>query len=140
MSPLPMMHCTSLYRAPPLDSPLLYNPQLVTSGGQDWRCVQTYSLDCLIVQGPLPVLTSGGWLLKRVWWESKITLHTPFNTFDIHSITVLTMYFELLLTPSTYIAFDQLFIVKYSISHLRHQSVSFILFTLSILIQSIRIT
>ena len=60
------------------------------------------------------------------------------DTFDIHSITTLTVYFELLSTsltyiaynpysvfelfstPSTYIAFDQLFIVQYSISHLWH--------------------
>ena len=46
-----------------------------------------------------------------VFWVS-------FDTFSIHSITALTVYFELLLTPSTYIAFDQLFIAQYSISHL----------------------
>ena len=43
-----------------------------------------------------------------------------FDTFDIHFITALTVYVELLLTPSTYIAFDQVFIVQYSISHFRH--------------------
>ena len=52
-----------------------------------------------------------------------------FNTFNKHSITALTVYFELLSTPSTYIAFDQFFIVQYIISHLQHlwhQSISFI--------------
>ena len=50
--------------------------------------------------------------------HSITALTVYFDTFNIHSITALEVYFELPLTPSTYIAFDQLFIVQYSISHL----------------------
>ena len=55
-------------------SPPLYRaslPLIVTSGGQDWRQVQTCSLEDLIVQGPLLVLTSGRCLLKNVRWASQ---------------------------------------------------------------------
>ena len=64
------------------------------------------------------------WLnIKKVM---SIYVVSPYSVFwvsfdtDIHSITALTVYFELLLTPLTYIASDQLFIVQYSISHLWH--------------------
>ena len=47
----------------PFTGPQSY-PPLMTSGGQDWKSVQTCSLEDLTVQGYPPVLTSGVWLLK----------------------------------------------------------------------------
>ena len=44
------------------------SPLIVTSGGQDWRSVQT----CTLEDPPAPLLlTSGSWLPKHTWWESK---------------------------------------------------------------------
>ena len=48
-----------------LEDPLL----LVTSSGQDWGPVQTHSLQKSLVP------TSGGWLLKHVWWVSRQYTH-----------------------------------------------------------------
>ena len=46
-----------------------------------------------------------GWILRKLWAKM---------------LWVLIVYFQFLPTPLTYIAFDQLFIVQYSISHLWH--------------------
>ena len=67
MWPLPMIYWASLCSSPPLPQyrALALDPLLVTSGGQDWRPVQT----CSPKQTPPPGLTSGHWLLKHVQWK-----------------------------------------------------------------------
>ena len=64
MRPLPMMHCSSLYRTP-LDMGLHCTASLLlmTFGGQHRRPVQTCSLDGLYCTTPPPNLH---WLLKHV--------------------------------------------------------------------------
>ena len=77
------------------------------------------------------------WLnIKKVM--SKNVCVCSFDTFDIDSITTL-IYFELLLTPLTYIAFDLLFVAQYSthvswhLWHLQHQTKTKIIDTLKTL-------
>ena len=50
-------------------------PLLVTSGGQDWRRVQTCSPEDLTVQPQTPLmLTSGGYLLEHIQWARAVRI------------------------------------------------------------------
>ena len=55
-------HGPSSVKGPSLEDP---HPMLVTFGGQDQRPFQTCSHE-----DPFPMLTSGDWLLKQLWWAS----------------------------------------------------------------------
>ena len=60
-----------------LEEPLL----LVTSSGQDCGPIQTHSLEDSLV------LTSGGWLLKHVWFKLEQAVHTCFAQHTLLQLT-----------------------------------------------------
>ena len=94
-----------------------------------WRC-QRFFFDLWHLQHA-PTYISFGWIrienqlnIKKVMSINVMSPYSvfwvSFHTFNIHSITALTVYFELLLTPLTYTAFWSIFQEQYSILHLWH--------------------